>query len=296
MPQNIQWNKFNELETGEELDNYLSGREYRHGDYCHYTRLSIVDSILDKKQLWLGCVSGFNDNLDTQQFGDEQELCYSLCFSTGINENLALWYLYAGMNGQGARLRFTKSSIGYLINNATFSLYRLDNDSQRELPQKVADLEKGKDFQLSFKDIIYYKDNGDTKPIDMKYNTMTNHIMPKEEFDKYLSSNIGFCKGLIWYFEKETRLLIKLTGTAASLVKNLKGKFVVILELDEEMYRKIKIDFAPEVTNVQEAIRPYIGIKNFILDTSHAKLSCYSGTLHMDLCKKCDNNINSKKN
>lgn len=287
--QNIAWGQFGRISTNAELETYLAGREYGHGDYCHYTRLSIINSILEKKRFWMGCVSGFNDNLDSDQFGEEKKLYYSLCFSTGTNENLALWYLYSGMNGHGGRLRFTKSTIRDLINTASFSLWECTREGQQLKPVKeICTLERGTDIQLSFKDIIYSKTTGSENSVDLKYNTMTNHIMTRDEFDQYKANNIGFNKGLIWYYEKETRLLAKIIGKTADIVQNSSGEYVVMLTFDEKMYKKIKLDFAPEVNDISEVIGDYKEIQNYIYATSHAKLSAYKGTLKMDLCKKCD--------
>ena len=54
-------------------------------------------------------------NIVAKQF-DEPKCNYSLCFSTGVNENLALWYLYSGMNGKGGRIRFTSNKVKKVTN------------------------------------------------------------------------------------------------------------------------------------------------------------------------------------
>lgn len=70
----------------------------------------------------ISCVAGFNDTCDSEQFGEAQKYYYSLCFSTGIHENLALWYLYAGIGGQGVRISLTKTQIKKLIEESTYEL------------------------------------------------------------------------------------------------------------------------------------------------------------------------------
>ena len=63
------WKQFGELKTCYDLETYLDGREYDHGGYFHYTKLEIADSILRNREFWLSNVSGFNDTVDSRQFG-----------------------------------------------------------------------------------------------------------------------------------------------------------------------------------------------------------------------------------
>ena len=80
-----EWHDFDNLETADQLTDYLDGREFTHGSYCHYTRLGIIDSILSNNTFQMSCVAGFNDKIDAEQFKDPRRF-YSLCFSTGVNE------------------------------------------------------------------------------------------------------------------------------------------------------------------------------------------------------------------
>ena len=41
-----EWKDFGKIRTCEDLEAYLSGREYSHGDYCHYTDIDTVNKIL----------------------------------------------------------------------------------------------------------------------------------------------------------------------------------------------------------------------------------------------------------
>lgn len=177
-----------------------------------------------------------------------------------------------------------------MINNASFSLWECNVENGELKPKReIAKLENGKNIRLSFKDIIYYKCNDSAKTVDLKYNTMTNHTMPNEEFDKYKSANPGFTKGLIWYYEKETRLLAEIVEKElGDTVKNSDKQYKIILTFDEKTYKQIKLDFAPEVTDIQKAVSKYNEIQNYIYKTSNAKLSAHQGTLKMDLCRKCN--------
>ena len=108
----IKWNQFSKIKTIDELTGYMH-REYNHSNFFHYTKLCVIDSILEKNQIWASCVNGVNDLKDKIQFGDKvtQREYYTLCFSTGVHENLPLWYLYSGKDGKGGRIRFTSKMV-----------------------------------------------------------------------------------------------------------------------------------------------------------------------------------------
>lgn len=271
------WSEFGKIKNFLELKEYLNEREFNHGSYCHYTSLFVIDSILKNKAFWIGCVKNFNDICDSDVFGDDKNLYYAICFSTGVNENLPLWYLYSGNDGKGGRLRLTKAGIKKFLSPVSLELYkRKDN----ELGDKVCALTKD-DVEIKFNDVLYYKKDG--MHISLKYNTMTNYLMLPEEFEKYKEYGKGFYKGLIWYYEKETRLLIRLKSE--NVINNLEDDcdYVIVWHFDDKLYNMFKIEFAPEVENVEEIISSdeYSHIKEFIYKTSNAKLSEYHSTIKM---------------
>lgn len=162
------FNQFGELSSIEHLNEYLV-REYRHTEYVHYTKLGVLDSILKSKSFWVSPVTEFNDKKDTEQF-DEGRRYYSLCFSTGTNENLALWYLYSGMDGKGAAISFDKKQIKKVVETTEYLLYECDND--KKPIRKICALNK-ENSEIKFKDVLYFKNERNEKMF-LKYNTMTN--------------------------------------------------------------------------------------------------------------------------
>ena len=135
------WNQFGELRTCHDLNTYLLNREYQHSNYFHYTKLDVVNSILKNREFWLSNVSEFNDTLDTEQFGPNPVPYFSLCFSTGIHENLPLWYLYSGVDGRGARIQATKSSIKKLVQNGSYALWLFDGNAKSEKIMSLKNVE-----------------------------------------------------------------------------------------------------------------------------------------------------------
>lgn len=288
----FEWNQFGILKNCEELSDYIQGREYRHGEYCHYTSLYCINSILEKQQFYVNNVRRGNDECDKEQFCEDKQLYYVLCFSTGVNENLPLWYMYSGMKGKGGRIRFTKSSIKKLVKESKYYLYGYtDNEKGLKLDEEpIMTLVDGDSMELIFKDVLYSRRNDkDTGKIDLKYNTMTNHIMPYADFEKYNKDNKGFNKGLIWYYEKETRLLIKLTGDTAKKIEKDKN-YMVVLDFSHMQKKSINIDLAPAITSadVTSELKKYNHIIDFMVDTSQCKLSKHKGEIKMNFCSKCD--------
>lgn len=276
------WNEFSKINEIDDLLKYLNGREYKHSYYYHYTNLCAVNSILKNNEFWLSPICRVNDNRDKEQYGNtkQQKEFFTLCFSTGVNENLPLWYLYSGINGQGGRIRFTKASVKKLINNGVFKLITVKNNVKNK---ELLTLENEKTMDLQFKDILYYRIDGEK--VSLKYNTMTNYNFNELNEKIYPF----FLKGLIWYYEKETRLLVHLKGEALKIIQqDPENEYRVSLFYNNAIKKQIHIDLAPEIDNLENGINDYSEIKAKFYDSSKIHLSKYHGEIKMNLCQKCD--------
>ena len=288
------WNQFGEIQNISELEEYLYGREYGHGHYFHYTNLGSIEKILEGKSFRISNVQVFNDQKERKVFGSEEHLYFSLCFSTGINENLPLWYLYSGLKGDGGRVGFTKSSIRKLIENSEYELIQLDEDRKKQVGDAICSLKENDTMRSIFKDVIYFgKDEHDK--MYLKYNTMTNHKISNNEIEKLKTNMKGFCKSLIWFYEKETRLLIKVTGDAAKKI-DVKKNYAILMQFDEKLRDSIYVTFAPEIDDIQKAIADKKAIQSHMLKTSRIDESRYKGEIKMKLCDYCIKNTPSNGN
>lgn len=297
----FKWSDFPTLNNSTDLMNYLNKRWRTHTQYCHYTSIEAVNSILGGQSFLLGCVDRFNDKEDRKQFGDvrNQRHNYALCFSTGVNENLSLWYLYSGVEGKGARIRWGKNTFNKWIENAKYTLETMDGAG------KIYDtlpLLEGKTMKRQVQDVLYSRvkpsQSGQELSVDLKYNTMTNHNFPGVELDAYKMKNNGFNKSLVWYYEKETRILVTLQGKALQYVDELHDhpekqlRCVVKMDIDDNTYKNMNIDFAPEICSLDEVFhlesdKKWLGLRKFLYHSSHLNLSEYAGTVTMSLCSKC---------
>ena len=291
----IAWDKFGTLKSKNELETYLIGYEYNHSKFCHYTSCDTINKILSNNSFFLSKVTGFNDKIDTMQFGEDKDFYFSLSFSTGINENLSLWYLYSGIDGRGGRIVFTPALLKNMLAEEKYSLCIFRKDGNQLVYEKPLSLDK--DFKLTFQDVLYYKYCDEKKCVDLKYNTMTNHNFPIYEFDLYKSENIGFYKNLIWYYEKETRLVALLTESDCRqrIESMFQNEYAVIrLNFDEKIYKKLQIDFAPEIGEFESVFDNYEHIKTFFDNTERVNYSLYKGQLEMDLCRNCNRYTKNK--
>ena len=280
--QKIQWDQFGSIESVDQLQCYLDGQEYRHTNYFHYSSLRGIDGILGTKTIWISNFNAFNDKAEAKRLCNP-ELSFALCFSTGINDNLPLWYMYSGLSGCGGRIRLAKNGIARLLDKATYELSERDSNGQPcgiRIP-----LEQGKTIEVNFRDVLYCG-NSSKGNMDLKYNTMTNHKLPslqKEEINKRFE---GFVKSLIWYYEKETRLLIRLIGKAQNYI-NPEKDYMILLHFDDSVYRRMSVTLGPEVKDKEKELESYKNIRDFIWVTSNVRESAYTGDIEMNLCKKC---------
>ncbi len=274
-----QWNAFDDLTTAEQLAAYLDGQVYRHGSYCHYTRLEFIESILAHNTFQLSCVAGFNDKIDAQQFGEARRF-YSLCFSTGVNENLSLWYLYSGMQGQGGRIRFTAHSVKKLLETSTFELFEYPMDDRNAAKPRCA-LNPG-DYTATFHDVLYAQEK--PNKVSLKYNTMTNYLVSPQELAQFKAQRPGFTKSIVWYYEKETRFLLELSD---SIVAQMRPdmNYYVAMHFPDSVKSMLFVGFAPEITSMETEIASYPSIA--ALAARKRELSEYSGTVKMRLCEQC---------
>ena len=144
-------------------------------------------------------------------------------------------------------------------------------------------------MRRAFRDVIYRKENPDKDTIDLKYNTMTNYEVPKAEMAEYARRHPGFLKEIIWYYEKETRLIIQLIGEAKRIIQPDKD-YKIILTFDETLTKHFNITFAPNIrAEEKEAhIENNPAIRAFRDSSSHVSLSEYAGTVHFRLCDRCE--------
>ena len=286
----FEWNEFSKIDNVPDLEHYMINKAFSHSNYYHYTRVMNIENILNG-YFKVGTVAKFNDKYDTLQFNDDVKYFYSICFSSGIDENLSLWYLYSGMGGEGGRIKLSKSLITKIIETSEFGLYERISREENKL---IMVLEDGKTMKKNFNDVVYFHEKGDD--VSLRYNTMTNYNFTSSAFNDFKKIYNGFLKDTIWYFEKESRLLVELIGEAREKIEDDKF-YSVYMKVDEKLLESVKIDLGPEVTidKFNNFIKNYPNIyKRSIENPDSVKLSEHAGHMEMHLCDKCEFYLNHK--
>lgn len=276
---------FGKIKNCSQMIEYFDDRHFRHSKYFHYSSLENINSILESNEFWLGQVKRFNDSNDSEQF-DDGNRNFSLCFSSGINENLPLWYFYGGISGQGARISFTKAKFKTFYENAKFYLFP---ESKRN--ESIEITENNASIKIS--DVLYFKEdeNANRKnEIQLKYNNLTNYILKPEEFQLLKNHKKGFMKSIAWFYEKETRIHIRLNDELAKKID--KSKVYHIAMHCDDLSKYASITFAPNITKdmLNKILKDNKAIEEIYLKNSRVQLSEYNGSVYFNLKDKlCDN-------
>ena len=278
----LAWSSFPYIRSADDLERYLEKRVRGHTNYFHYTTLKAIDGIL-KNGFCLSSADRLNDAVEKKVFEGKGLKYYALCFSTGVQENLSLWYLYSGVAGMGGRLRFSYRAVSGLISNPVCFLYEYDYEAHQQGKQIAVLTEENAKFRL---EDVLYEDCG-ANGVELKYNTMTNRGKINErEWEVFTLRHKGFQKKQIWYYEKETRLLVELSDELFARLDQSKT-YAVILSIPQDIEDEMEIRFAPNIKSFEdESVGKYEKILK-LKGTSRLQLSDHSGEVEIDLCKKC---------
>lgn len=281
--------KFTELNSYDDLELYMEDREYKHTNYFHYSDIKGINGILENKKIWISSMMYSNDAKENDAFGDETYRYFQLCFSTGKSENLPLWFLYSGVNGNGARINFPKKSIKKLLDPSNLKIELVETASDKKI-----ELWPNINCELSFRDILYRQHM--EKQCRIIHNCISNFCIEEKALKKYEENYRGFIKDPIWFYEKEARILVKVDANLIDKslfwkdqdLKNRKEKspYRIDCQIPEDVYSEMDITLSPKYTidNASSIINEP-GFKGLL---TNRIMSEYQGQINIDLCKKCD--------
>lgn len=196
-------------------------------NFCHYTSANAANLIFKSGYFYASNMINSNDLNEQKLVNGNGKSIYTICFCNSDTEKIPLWYLYAGMFGNGVRLRLTKSKMKNFINGIK-CIYPVDNGKvQDKIP-----LYRDKDFTLKFGQICYKKRDGSCIiKIKGKRYKLSHRI--EDISEKY------FIKDYEWEYEKEFRLVF--------ITKEHYEKIAVPITISD-----FSVMFAPEIDDCKK--------------------------------------------
>lgn len=214
----------------------MSANKFATTTFWHYTKLDTVDKILEGGELHLSCMSETNDTGEMKLHKDA-DMLNIICFCNSDSEKIPMWYLYSGVDGKGASIGFTPSTLMELIR----SIKTAKTDGGEEWKM-------GKNFKLMCGWVYYRKKEA---PSQVKYKGKWYSVSGSEEFAK----DNYFIKDYPWEYEKEFRIIAKnKTEKSASKVR---------IKIPDSVMKKLKIRLAPE-TDDKSVIFEKEGFKKYL--------------------------------
>ncbi|MDY4231379.1 MAG: hypothetical protein SOX74_04765 [Candidatus Faecousia sp.] len=285
---------FKELTTVQNYNDFFLDprRANHHTFYYHYTRLGSVDNIFKENAFRLrNLAESSNDEGEKQHSAGEGEVLFSVCFATGTSENLPMWYLYSGADGKGGRLGLRKSDF-IVLRNAKVSLAEVENSPSHPLLESPVPL--GKDeYEITAHDVLYIgRDTANKGNLyRAKYCGDTNNKILEKTYQGIMQEGHLLTKGLIWFYEKETRIEVKVPK---KMLKKPNGNYVVLLDLSDVIDR-LSLRVAPEFSEpTEEVIGRYPNIKAWL--ATKIEKSDFAGEINMNLTGKlCDDCPNKNR-
>lgn len=285
---------FKELVSAQDYQQFFfdSDRANHHTFYYHYSTLGIVDNILKENAFRLrNLTESSNDEGEKRHSAGDGDVLFSVCFATGTSENLPMWYLYSGPDGKGGRLGLSKSDF-MVLRNAKVSLVEVEKTYPYPMKETPVPLRKG-EYEIAAYDVLYIgRDNANKGNFyRAKYCGGTNNEISEKTYQQITQKDRLLTKGLIWFYEKETRIEVKVPKKK---LKNPDGNYVVLLDLSDVIDR-LSLRVAPEFSEpTEEVIGRYPNIKAWL--ATKIEKSDFAGEINMNLTGKlCDDCPNKNR-
>lgn len=196
--------------------------------FCHYTSVKTLNSILNGNKLFFSNAMNFNDKNEVKLYQGKGEDVFVFCFCNSKTEKIPMWYLYAGITGQGARFRFTTSKLRDFINSIK-TIFPVSNF----VVQTENKLSVNQDFVVK-SGWVYYKKDKQT----IKYNNIFYWLVKDPE--EFYKENFVI-KDYEWEYEKEFRIIILLKDGVRKSLGFTFDRVAVDFHVED-----IKISLAPE--------------------------------------------------
>ena len=195
-------------------------------NFCYYTTLGNLEKILAGKYLYASNFKIMNDLDEAEAHMSNQDKVHALCFSNSNSESVPMWYLYSGILGRGACLKFTPSKMMGFIKSIKYVYPVIDGK-----PDESVSLKVGTDIEIQY-GWIYYQSDNESYHFKNKWYAVT------DDAEGFINSNY-FIKQYPWHYEREFRIVF--------INKADKAYERIAVKLDDSLIKKLKVILAPEI-------------------------------------------------
>lgn len=211
--------------------------------FWYYTSLSTADKILFNKNIHISNLANMNDRDECILHEKEKEFVHCLCFCNSNTEKIPMWYLYAGVAGRGASIKFTPRVMLDLISSID-TLTSTDGTKT---------LYKGTDFDI-IPGWVYYKKVDEKSQVFYRNKWYTLSDPYGFEEGNY------FVKSYPWEYEREFRIVI--------INKTDQAYDRLIVDISK-VYSKLKVKLAPELreNDFDELFSDLKGFQKFSIES-----------------------------
>lgn len=201
-----------------------------HKSYKSYMSMERALGFLLSGDLFLFDGSNWNDMDDIRKM--EGKKVFGKSFSYSTCENVAMWMLYGDQGGKkGAMLDFLPSVRDEIIKTQIIDI-GIFTEKGKFKKFETLNAEKN-EFEIFFTDMLYYEELSNGK---VRLTLADEHCTTQ---DKVLNHPDIFCKEYPWAYEKECRLVVKLSEEWANRIKR-ENLYVTRIKVSEKSLNKMR--------------------------------------------------------
>lgn len=195
-------------------------------NFCYYTTLGTLEKIFLGRYFYASNFSEMNDLDEAEAHMSNQERVHALCFSNSNSESVPMWYLYSGLLGRGACLKFTPAKMIKFIKSIKYVHPVIAGK-----PDESISLVVGKDIEIQYGWIYYQSDNN-------SYHFKNKWYAVTDNAEDFIASNY-FIKQYPWHYEREFRIVF---------INNSDSTYErIAVKIDDSLIKTLKVILAPEI-------------------------------------------------
>lgn len=233
-----------EVNSPQNLTDYLKSESVKHAEYHHYTTLESLEKILKYKTFIMtkGDSKKLNDLHEQDEKGEKDvwNRTYMSCFNYSEGENMAMWGLYGKPRSEAICINIPVEAFIALANSSC-----KQSDKSEDIPRDEIDIFATDIFYTRCNNIVKEPDPAfqvhNNKKIKFNINGMLFNYLKHKEFT-------GCVKSYAWNYEDEVRIIARINPEKKDIYKN----DYIYLNIPEECIKSFKITTGPSFTKVKK--------------------------------------------